>query len=104
MRLRRLAVWVHGLPPCTDSQLPAGGDACMRLLRLTAGPNTLSLSFLTTRVRWTGGFAMSLLGYASEPGWSTEDEFEFGLDMILEGLERRRNAEWPGGTTAAAAD
>lgn len=33
------------------------------------------------------------LSYASEPGWNTEDEFEFGLEMILEGLERRLGAE-----------
>jgi AcrR family transcriptional regulator len=33
------------------------------------------------------------LSYASEPGWNTEDEFAFGLEMILEGLERRRSAE-----------
>jgi AcrR family transcriptional regulator len=33
------------------------------------------------------------LSYASGPGWNTEDEFEFGLEMILEGLERRRGTE-----------
>jgi AcrR family transcriptional regulator len=32
------------------------------------------------------------LSYASEPGWDTEDEFEFGLEMILEGLERHMAA------------
>ena len=31
------------------------------------------------------------LSYASEPGWDTEGVFEFGLEMILEGLEQRRN-------------
>jgi AcrR family transcriptional regulator len=33
------------------------------------------------------------LSYASEPGWDTEDEFESGLEMILDGLERRLGAE-----------
>lgn len=30
------------------------------------------------------------VSYASGPGWNTEDEFAFGLEMILEGLDRHR--------------
>ncbi len=33
------------------------------------------------------------VSYASGPGWSTEEEFEFGLGMILDGLERHLAAE-----------
>ncbi len=33
------------------------------------------------------------VSYASGPGWNTEEEFEFGLEMIIDGLERRLGAE-----------
>ncbi len=33
------------------------------------------------------------VSFASGPGWNIEDEFEFGLGMILDGLERHMAAE-----------
>jgi AcrR family transcriptional regulator len=33
------------------------------------------------------------VSFASGPGWNVEDEFEFGLGMILDGLERHMAAE-----------
>ncbi|OFW61427.1 MAG: hypothetical protein A2133_06250 [Actinobacteria bacterium RBG_16_64_13] len=32
------------------------------------------------------------VSYAAGPGWNIEDEFAFGLEMILEGLDRHRGA------------
>jgi AcrR family transcriptional regulator len=34
-----------------------------------------------------------------QPGYSFGDEFGYGLDLMLEGLERRRRADRPGGRT-----
>jgi hypothetical protein len=33
-----------------------------------------------------------MIGYAMKPGYAYGDEFEFGLDLILDGLERLRSA------------
>jgi hypothetical protein len=33
------------------------------------------------------------VSYAAGPGWNIEQEFEFGLEMILDGLERRRGTD-----------
>ena len=30
------------------------------------------------------------LNYAAGPGWDFDDEFRFGLDLILEALDRRK--------------
>jgi AcrR family transcriptional regulator len=39
--------------------------------------------------------------HALQPGYAFGDEFEWGLDLILEGLERRRAAEPTGGAESA---
>lgn len=38
-------------------------------------------------------FTEVILDYASRPEWNFEEEFAFGLDLILDGLERARDEE-----------
>jgi hypothetical protein len=34
-----------------------------------------------------------IAGHAMQPGYDYEDEFEYGLDVVLDGLARARNID-----------
>ena len=40
-------------------------------------------------------FSEMILDYVTRPEWNFDEEFEFGLDLILDGLERARDRQLP---------
>jgi AcrR family transcriptional regulator len=64
------------LPPGAREQAPEAARAFLQQFRSDEYPN----------------LAEMVEGHAMKPGYDYADEFEFGLDLILDGLERLRNA------------